>query len=435
MPRISISRESGFSVHNIPFGVFSAPLRGVNEPVCATRIGDFVVDLAQLATSGFFDSAPTFGFSVAKRIFSQSCLNEFMALGRPAWSEARRMLQSALTVVDSSSSADVLEYEHAFPASAVIPVNAVSMHLPSRIGDYTDFYASKEHATNVGIMFRGKENALMPNWLHLPVGYHGRASSVVVSGTNFHRPCGQTKADDAPAPSHTPSRLLDFELEMGFFVGPKTEMGSPLIAREAKDHIFGFVLLNDWSARDIQKWEYVPLGPFGAKNFCTTISPWVVTLEALEPFHVSPPPQDPAVLPYLKERPGAETSFDIKLSVEITTAKGNNKVVSESNLKYLYWTASQQLAHHSVTGCNMQPGDLLGTGTISGPDPSSFGSLLEITWRGEKSIDMGGDEVRKFLQDGDSVTMRGYCQHPDGWRVGFGECTGKVLPARPIPTE
>jgi fumarylacetoacetase len=377
-----------------------------------------------LAETGFFDCVKELAYGVAKRVFGKPYLNDFMSLGRPAWVAVRNLLQ------------DAVQREPGFPSNTVLHVSEISMHLPSRIGDYTDFYASRDHATNVGIMFRGKENALMPNWLHLPVGYHGRASSVVISGTNFHRPCGQTKADDAPAPSHTPSRLLDFELELGFLVGPGNALGAPVTARDAREHIFGVVLLNDWSARDIQKWEYVPLGPFGAKNFCTTISPWVVTLEALEPFRATPPVQDPPVLPYLKEKQGAETWFDINLNVDIITEKGGRKTVSQSNGRHLYWSFSQQLAHHTVTGCNMQPGDLLGSGTISGPEPSSFGSLLEITWRGEKPIQFeDSGETRKFLQDGDSVVMTGHCKHSEGWRVGFGACVGTVLPAMPIPTD
>jgi fumarylacetoacetase len=309
-------------------------------------------------------------------------------------------------------------------------MDKVTMVRPAVIGDYTDFYSSRDHATNVGTMFRGKENALMPNWLHLPVGYHGRASSVVVSGTPIRRPKGQTKADDAPAPSHTPCRLLDFELEMAFFVGPGNELGEPITMDKAEDHIFGVVVMNDWSARDIQKWEYVPLGPFGAKNFGTTISPWVVTMEALEPFRCQGEAQtEPPALPYLQQ-PGPQ-GYDIELEVGIQSKDAEEPfTVCKSNLKNLYWSMAQQLVHHSVTGCNMQPGDLLGSGTISGPTRDTFGSMLEISWRGTTPVDMPDGTQRKFILDGDTVTMRGVCQG-DGYKIGFGPCDGTILPAHP----
>lgn len=301
------------------------------------------------------------------------------------------------------------------------------MHLPVTIGDYTDFYSSKEHATNVGRMLRGEENALMPNWLHLPVAYHGRASSVVISGTPIPRPKGQIKPDDEANPIFGPCRTLDFELEMGFFIGPGNSLTKSISTSEAMDHIFGLVIVNDWSARDIQKWEYQPLGPFLAKNFATSISPWIVPMTALEPFRTSGPIQDPQPLPYLQSP--NESAYDIHLEVALTPEGDSTKhTICRSNCKYLYWNFCQQLAHHTVNGCNMRPGDLLATGTISGPSPDSYGSMLELAWRGTKPIDIGQGQTRKFLQNGDTVTMTGWCQG-NGYRVGFGEVTGKIMPA------
>jgi fumarylacetoacetase len=310
---------------------------------------------------------------------------------------------------------------------ALLAQSEVTMHLPAEIGDYTDFYSSREHATNVGIMLRGPDNALMPNWLHLPVAYHGRASSVVVSGTPVCRPCGQTKLDNAERPIFGPSRSLDFELEMGCFVGPGNELGRPIPIAEAADHIFGMVLVNDWSARDIQRWEYQPLGPFLAKNFATSISPWVVTLEALEPFRCAGPIQDPPPLPYLQS--SGPWGYDIRLDVCLQSVKMDKpERICHSNSKYLYWNVCQQLAHHAVNGCNLRPGDLLATGTISGPTPDSYGSMLELAWKGTKPLTLPGGESRTFLQDGDTVRIAGWCDGPDS-RIGFGEVTGTITPA------
>ena len=319
-----------------------------------------------------------------------------------------------------------LRDDEALRRRALLPADGVEMLLPVEIGDYTDFYSSREHATNVGTMFRGAENALMPNWLHLPVAYHGRASSVVASGTDLRRPRGQTKADDAQRPSFTPSRLVDFELEMGFFIGPGSALGEPISIAAAEEHIFGLVLVNDWSARDIQKWEYQPLGPFLAKNFGTSISPWVVTLDALEPFRQPGPEQDPEPLDYL--RPPGPGAFDIRLEVSLQP-EGEDEAtrLCTSNLKHLYWSMAQQLAHHTVTGCDVRTGDLLASGTISGPTEKSYGSLLELTWRGTKPIRTKGGAERRFIQDGDRVTMTGWCEG-DGYRVGFGEVSGRILP-------
>jgi fumarylacetoacetase len=301
------------------------------------------------------------------------------------------------------------------------------MEVPVDIRDYTDFYSSRQHATNVGMMMRGPENALTPNWLHVPIAYHGRASSIVISGTDLHRPCGQTKADGASAPSFGPSRNLDFELEMGFFVGPGNELGQPIPIVAAREHIFGMVLVNDWSARDIQKWEYQPLGPFLAKNFGTSISPWIVTLDALEPFRIPSPVQDPAPLPYLQTT--GPQAYDINLEVYLQTAKMDRPYrISTSNARHLYWNIAQQLAHHTINGCNLEPGDLLASGTISGPHPDSYGSILELAWKGTKPLQLPNGEQRTFLEDGDRVTMTGWCQGP-GYRVGFGEVSGKILPA------
>jgi fumarylacetoacetase len=303
----------------------------------------------------------------------------------------------------------------------------VKMLLPVRIPNYTDFYSSREHATNVGIMMRGKDNALMPNWLHLPVAYHGRASSIVVSGTDVRRPCGQMKADDADAPTFGPSRSLDFELELGLLIGQGNELGQPISTAKAAEHVFGMVLVNDWSARDIQKWEYQPLGPFLAKNFATSISPWVVTLDALEPFRIAGPKQDPEPLPYL--RCTGDWAYDIHLEITLQSAKMAEPVrISATNSKHLYWNLCQQIAHHTSGGCNLQTGDLLASGTISGPTPDSLGSMLELAWKGTRPIALPGGETRSFLQDGDRVTMTGWCQG-DGYRIGFGEVTGRVLPA------
>jgi fumarylacetoacetase len=299
--------------------------------------------------------------------------------------------------------------------------------MPCLIPNYTDFYSSREHATNVGIMMRGADNALMPNWLHLPVAYHGRASSIVISGTDIVRPHGQTKADDAAAPTFGPSRSLDFELELGLLIGQGNDLGKPISTAQAPEHVFGMVLVNDWSARDVQKWEYQPLGPFLAKNFATSISPWVVTLDALEPFRIAGPKQDPEPLPYLRCQ--GNWSYDIQLEIWLQTAKMSAPVkISATNAKYLYWNICQQIAHHTVNGCNLQTGDLLASGTISGPTPDSLGSMLELAWKGTRPIQLPNGETRVFLQDGDRVTMTGYCQG-DGYRIGFGEVTGTVLPA------
>ncbi|MGE0434058.1 MAG: fumarylacetoacetase [Planctomycetota bacterium] len=419
---IDYADDTMFPIQNLPFGVFRPP---VGDERVGVAIGDQVLDLSAIAAAGLF-KGPLVGGTQAIVTFSRKSLNAFMALGPAAWSEVRARL-SQLLGKDHAELRD----NATLRKSALYPQADVTMVLPVEIGDYTDFYASRDHATNVGTMFRGKDNALMPNWLHLPVGYHGRASSIVVSGTPVRRPCGQTVTEDAGPPSYTASKLLDYELEMAFFVGVPNELGTAVPARDAQSHIFGFALCNDWSARDIQKWEYVPLGPFGAKNFGTTISPWVVTAEALEPFRIAGPKQeDPAPLPYLKV--STPDWYDIELRVALECAALKEPfVITTSNFKHMYWSASQQLAHHTVTGCNMQVGDMLASGTISGPEKESRGCLLERTWRGAEPIDLPDGSQRKFILDGDTIVMTGWAQG-DGYRVGFGECRGQVLPATPL---
>ncbi|CAK6970421.1 fumarylacetoacetase [Scomber scombrus] len=415
MSFIQVQATSDFSFHNLPYGVFSTadnPKRRIG-----VAIGDQILDLSVIMS--LFQGTV---LSKHQDVFAQPTLNAFMALGYEAWRESRRTLQVLLSANENTLRDDVSLRSRAF-----VSQSAAIMHLPADIGDYTDFYSSRDHATNVGTMFRGKENALMPNWLRLPVGYHGRASSVIVSGTPIRRPSGQMRPDQTKPPVFGPSKQLDIELEMAFFVGGGNQLGEPIPIEKAHEHIFGMVLMNDWSARDIQSWEYVPLGPFLGKNFGTTISPWVVPMEALLPFAESNVIQDPEPLPYLQHQD--PYTFNINLFVSLKgQGKAEPATICKSNFKYMYWTMKQQLAHHTVNGCNIRPGDLLASGTISGPDPESFGSMLELSWRGTKSIDMGGGDTRTFLKDGDEVTITGYCEG-NGYRVGFGPCMGTILPA------
>lgn len=405
---IYIPEDSDFTLYNIPFGIFR---KGDYYAAC-TRVGDTIVDLHMCMITGIFDELGLEG-----DIFKRKTLNDFIALGKKVTSDVRIRLQRAL------EKGGYLDNNIFIDQEIYLISDNVQMILPIRIGDYTDFYSSREHATNVGTMFRDPENALLPNWLHLPVGYHGRASSIVVSGTEIHRPNGQTMTVGSLKPVFGPSKQLDFELEMAFVIGNNTELGSSISVSNAENYIFGLMLFNDWSARDIQKWEYVPLGPFLAKNFASTISPWIIPLEALEPFRVQGPDQQPEPLPYLKS--DGQKNYDIQLSVDIITKLGDVKRVSVSNFKYMYWNMSQQLAHHTVNGCNVRVGDLMASGTISGPDPDSYGSMLELCWKGTKPIAMPDGSERKFIQDGDTVSMRAWCGKGD-IRVGFGECDGKV---------
>lgn len=411
---VKVPKNSDFPIQNIPFGIFS--FQNASPRAC-TRIGDTVIDLSALVELGFLDSLRLPDFSV----FHSETLNDFIALGKPFWRKTRDRL-SALFQKDNTE----LQKDKTAQKQIFHQVKDVKMHLPVHIGDYTDFYSSIQHATNVGAMFRDPKNALLPNWKHLPVGYHGRASSIVVSGTEIHRPKGQVKPPDAEKPFFTPSRQLDFELEVAFVIGGNTQMGQSISTAEAEEYIFGLVLFNDWSARDIQAWEYVPLGPFLAKNFASTISPWIVTLDALEPFRVASPKQKPEVLDYLKFK--GKKNYDINLEVYLQTEKGKETLICQSNFKFMYWNMCQQLAHHTIGGCNVRIGDLCASGTISGEAPNSYGSMLELTWRGTKPLTLKDGSERKFIEDNDTVIIRGFGEK-DGIRIGFGECVGKILPA------
>ena len=408
---IVVAENSDFPLQNLPYGVFQP--QGEHARV-GVAIGTEVLDLAALEAAGLLPTG-------AQNVFGQTSLNAFIALGRPVWQQVRARLQQLL-------SADCAELRDnaALRAKAFYPQASVSMLLPIEVPGYTDFYSSKEHAYNVGCMFRDPKNALMQNWSELPVGYNGRASSVVVSGTDLVRPSGQIKLPNEERPVFSACRKLDFELETGFIVGKATALGEPIAIEEAENHIFGMVLLNDWSARDIQQWEYVPLGPFNSKTFGTSISPWVVTLEALEPFRCASPVQEPQPLPYLREN--TANNYDINLQVAIA-ADGSETVISNTNFKYMYWSMMQQLTHHTIAGCNVRVGDLMGSGTISGPEKDSRGSLLELTWNTTEPLTLANGEQRGFLEDGDTLIMRGHCQK-DGLRIGFGEVRGTVLPAK-----
>jgi fumarylacetoacetase len=425
---INIDKTSDFSLHNIPFGIFSVD--GA-EPRPATRVGDTVVDLSVLADFGYFDDLGIDDLTV----FYQPVLNDFIALGK----ELSGAVRQRLTDLFSEGNEELRLHKEACEL-AFFDAGVVSMHLPVFVGDYTDFYASEQHAYNVGVMFRDPKNALLPNWKHIPVGYHGRASSIVVSGTPVHRPKGQTKTDDQEVPVFGPTKQLDFELEMGFIIGRKTALGEAINISAAEDYIFGLVLFNDLSARDIQKWEYVPLGPFLSKNFASVISPWIVTLEALEPFRVPGPLQSPEVLNYLKYKGNGHFNINLEVCLQTHNAQkhGNTEtqepeitetpfLLSRSNLRHLYWNFAQMLAHHTVNGCNMNVGDICASGTISGPDEGSYGSMLELAWKGTKPITLPDGSTRKFIEDTDTVIFKGYAEK-DGNRVGFGECIVTVLP-------
>lgn len=410
---VEVPPGSDFPIQNLPFGIFKTRYLGA---VAGVAIGNHVLDLVYLHENGFLD-----GLGLPAGIFNQRYLNNFIALGRKTTRAVRNRISELL-----SAEVAALQQNVAARELALIPMQEVQMLLPVQISNYTDFYSSEEHASNVGSMFRDPKNALLPNWKHLPVGYHGRASSIVVSGTNLHRPKGQIKLPDSEMPVFCPTQKLDFELELAFITSKSNALGTSITTTEAEDFIFGFVLFNDWSARDIQQWEYVPLGPFLGKNFGSTISPWIVTMDALEPFRVRGPEQFPHVLPYLAYE--GDKSFDINLEVLIEPQEGEATTVCRTNAKYLYWNVNQQLAHHTVNGCNIQVGDLYASGTISGPSPGSFGSLLELGWNGQRPLQLANGQHRKFLEDGDTVIIKGYAER-NGIRVGFGTCAGKILPA------
>ena len=411
---IDVPVDSHFPIENLPFGVFQP--KGGNARV-GVAIGDLIVDLSVLEELGHFRS-PEFQ---DQKVFSEDSLNRFLALGRPAWRKTREILQRLLSAETPTLRDDARLREKVFHAQ-----KDVVMKLPARIGNYTDFYSSYHHAHNVGTMLRGPENALMPNWKWLPVAYHGRASSIVVSGADVRRPQGQIKPADASAPIFSPTKSLDYELEMAFLIGPRNSLGEPVPIDRAVDHVFGLILMNDWSARDIQAWEYQPLGPFLAKNFCTSISPWVVTLEALEPFREPLPQQDPEPLPYLRWE--NDFTLDIRLEAQLQTSSMKaSHVITRTNFQNLYWSIAQQLAHHTVNGCNLQAGDLLASGTISGATEESRGCMLELTWRGANPLKLPNGETRKWLEDGDTLAITGWAQG-NGYRVGFGEVSGCILP-------
>lgn len=410
---IDVPENSDFPIQNIPFGVF---LTREDIITIGTRIGDTAINLGAMHQLGYFDGIP-----LTDDIFLQDSLNDFISDGKKTWRLVRNRIGD---IFDSTN--PVLRDNENHRNIILFSLDEIEMQLPVQIGDYTDFYSSKEHATNVGKMFRDPDNALLPNWLHIPVGYHGRSSTIVPSGVAVRRPNGQTLPVGETQPVFGPSQRVDFELETAFITTDANLMGEPIPIEEAEDYIFGMVLFNDWSARDIQKWEYVPLGPFLAKNFASSISPWIVTMDALEPFRVKGPKQDPQPLPYLQQE-GAH-AFDINLEVSIQPENTEETLVSTSNFKYMYWSMAQQLAHHTVNGCRVNSGDMMGSGTISGPTEDSYGSMMELTWGGKNPIKMKDGTERKFINDNDTVIMRGYCQN-DEIRIGFGEVSSKLLPA------
>lgn len=410
---LNVEKNSDFPIQNIPFGVF---LTKDDIITIGTRIGDFAIDLGALHQMGYFKSIP-----LTDDIFLQDTLNDFIADGRKTW----RLVRNRIAELFDENNSELKNNED-HKSHIIFTMDEIEMQLPVDIGDYTDFYSSKEHATNIGIMFRGKDNALMPNWLHIPVGYHGRSSSIIVSGTPIHRPYGQTLPIGATQPVFGASQRVDMELETAFITTAANHLGESIPVDEAEEYIFGMVVFNDWSARDIQKWEYVPLGPFLGKSFASTISPWIVTMDALEPFRCESPKQEVMPLPYLQQK-RSDNSYDIKLQAILETENGDRNLLSESNFKYMYWTMAQQLAHQTVNGCNVRAGDMMGSGTISGPTKDSYGSMLELTWAGKNPITLKDGTTRVFFNDGDNVILHGYCENEEV-RIGFGECEGKILP-------
>lgn len=409
---LNVPQDSDFPIQNIPFGVF---ITKDDVVTIGTRIGDHAIDLGALQQLNYFE-----GIELTDDMFMQDTLNDFISDGKKTW----RLVRNRIADIFDSENGELRDNKDHRDA-VVCSMDEVEMQLPVLIGDYTDFYSSKEHATNVGMMFRDPENALLPNWLHIPVGYHGRSSSIVPSGIPVHRPMGQTVPVGERTPVFGPSRMIDFELETAFITTDANIMGENIPVHEAEDYIFGMVLMNDWSARDIQKWEYVPLGPFLAKNFATSISPWIVTMDALEPFRCKSPKQNPTPLPYLQQK--GKHAFDINLEVSIEPENAEATVVTTSNFKYMYWTMSQQLAHHTSNGCRVNSGDMMGSGTISGPTPDSFGSMLELTWSGKNPLKMKDGSERKFINDNDTVIIKGWCKNAEV-RIGFGEVCSKLLP-------
>ena len=414
---LEIPADSDFPIQNLPFGIFSTQSL---SPRAGVAIGDKVLNLSALFAAGFLPTTHEFPFTESD--YCAATLNPIINKGKAA----TRLLRARISSLLSSDSSDFQASVDTHSA-CIINLSLVTMHLPVNVGDYTDCYSSEDHARNVGKMFRDPENALLPNWKHMPVAYHGRASSIVVSDTPITRPQGQLKPSDNDPPFYGPSRLLDFELEMAFITHPGKSLGQSISTEEADDYIFGLVLFNDWSASDIQKWEYIPLGPFLGKNFASSISPWIVTLDALEPYRVAGPIQDPSVLPYLEY--SGNSNYDIDLEVDIVTPHGDSKTVCRSNFKHMYWNMRQQLAHHTVNGCNIRGGDMITSGTISGPEEGSFGSMLEISWKGTKPVSMPDGTERRFINDGDTVTMRGFKKSNTGVSIGFGEVSGKLLPS------
>jgi fumarylacetoacetase len=411
---VNVPEQSDFPIQNLPFGIYSTESKTQRVGVA---IGNEILDISSLFELNYLNE-----LSFKKEDFSSNFLNEMMSYGKKETRNLRARISDLLNSSNSELSANENDVKKCFDLQT-----ESTMHLPINIGDYTDFYSSEQHAYNVGCMFRDPNNALLPNWKHIPVGYHGRSSSIIPSNQAFHRPKGQQKLDDQENPVFGPCKLLDFELEMGFFTYEGKPLGDQIHTNEADDYIFGMCLFNDWSARDIQKWEYVPLGPFLAKNFASSMSCWIVTLDALEPFRIPGPQQEPKVLPYLEY--DGNKHLDIKLEVSIKVPNGDEKTVTKSNYKYMYWNMNQQLAHHSVNGCDIKCGDLLASGTISGPNEGSYGSMLEISWKGTKPLDMPDGSQRKFINDGDSVIMKGYSKNEDV-RIGFGEVRTLLLPAK-----
>ncbi|KAF6825221.1 fumarylacetoacetase [Colletotrichum plurivorum] len=423
---LDISPESHFSLANIPFGIIST--KSDTSPRPAVAIGTHALDLKVLAEAGGFRPLSSIQQHIA--VFSSPTLNDFAALGRAAHREVRKHLQSIFA--KNTPHADLLKDNADLRRTALVPLSDVQSHLPLAIGDYTDFYAGKNHAYNVGVLFRGPANALQPNYVHLPVAYHGRASSVVVSGTPIRRPWGQILRDpkaEPKVPVLAPCERLDIELEMGMFICRENKLGEPVPVDRAEEHVFGYVLMNDWSARDIQAWEYVPLGPFTSKNLGTSISPWVVLADALEGSKTAGIANDTELQPYLREGK-KDNVLGIELEVDLITAKDNKTTISRTNSKNLLWSWPQMIAHHTITGCNLRPGDLLGSGTISGTESGTEGSILEQTQGGKQAVKLTGGEERKFLQDGDTVIIRGWAGEK-GALVGFGEVSGRIEAALP----